>query len=109
MPRGAGTLPGGRLHCPSAAGTVARGVRCYRPRTVGVPGVATAAAWLVLALGVAAPAGASQTINVATTTDAVDPTPADGTCDSPCSLRGAIQTANGVGSPGADGISIPAN
>ena len=62
-----------------------------------------------LALGLAASAGAATTITVdpATgATDTTDPTPNDGVCDSPCSLRRAVQTADG-GSNGEFIIAIP--
>jgi hypothetical protein len=61
----------------------------------------------VCALTFASPALASQTITVDDPGDTVDASPADGICQTPCTLRGAIQTANGVGSPGADTISLP--
>ena len=63
----------------------------------------------VLSLTLAGSASAAQTITVsATTADTVDPSPADGTCDAPCTLRAAVQTANGAGSPGADTIVLSA-
>ena len=79
-------------------------------------------------LGIAAPAGAAPlsfpsglapipgglflagepTINVTSTADTVDPSPANGVCELPCTLRAAVQTANGAGSPGTDTIMVPA-
>lgn len=56
----------------------------------------------------AVPAQAAQTITVTTPADTVDTSPTDGTCQVPCSLRGAVQTANGSGSVGADTITLPA-
>jgi CSLREA domain-containing protein len=61
-----------------------------------------------LALTVALPAQAAQTITVGPVTDTVDPSPADGICQVPCTLRAAVQTANGAGSAGADTIVLPA-
>jgi len=62
-----------------------------------------------MALAVA-PAAHAQDIFVNTTTDEYDSTPGNGTCDSPsgCSLRAAVTTANGSGSPGFDYIHVPA-
>jgi CSLREA domain-containing protein len=61
----------------------------------------------------AVPAQAALTINVDSTADAVDPTPADTTCatapgppaNGKCTLRAAIQTANQ--NAGADTINLP--
>ncbi len=60
------------------------------------------------ALAFAGPAQGAQTINVTSAADTVDPSPANGICQLPCSLRAAVQTANGAGSPGADTIMVPA-
>lgn len=38
----------------------------------------------------------------------VDASPANGLCELPCTLRAAVQTANGFGSPDADTIMVPA-
>ena len=68
-------------------------------------GLLVAAVTLALALP-AAPAAAAV-LTVTDLGDAPDPTPTDATCDAPCSLRGALQTAN-RGSPGLDEILVPA-
>jgi len=71
------------------------------------------AVMLALALVPAAADGAP--ITVGTTADLADATPNDATCGngnnggSTCSLRAAIQTANGSGNPGLDVITVPAN
>jgi hypothetical protein len=52
------------------------------------------------------PARAAQTIVVSAAGDTTDPTQNDGVCDAPCTLRRAIQTANGTGSPGLDIIDL---
>lgn len=70
--------------------------------------IAALAAAITVAVALAAPARAAQTINVTSIADTVDPSPANGFCELPCTLRGAIQTANGAGSPGADTIMVPA-
>src|SRR3954467_14378071 len=54
---------------------------------------------------VASPASAA-TFTVDSSGDQVDASPGNGTCESPCSLRGAIQTANAAA--GADVINVPA-
>src|SRR5262249_26363610 len=70
-------------------------------RRVVVALLATAALFAIPA------AAQATTFTVATATDAHDPTPANTTCDAPCSLRGAVETANSAASPGADQIDLP--
>src|SRR4051812_358242 len=68
--------------------------------------LASLAAALVAALCAAVPAHAAQTITVGGTGDTVDASPANGVCEAPCTLRAAVQTANGAGSAGLDTIVI---
>ena len=60
------------------------------------------------ALAMTASAAGAQSYTVTSTADTVDATPANGVCEAPCTLRGAIQTANGAGAPAADTIALPA-
>ena len=60
------------------------------------------------ALAMTASAAGAQSYTVTSTADTADVSPADGICDAPCTLRGAIQTANGAGSAGPDTIVLPA-
>jgi CSLREA domain-containing protein len=63
---------------------------------------------VLLLLCLATPAYAGE-IFVTTTTDENDSTPGNATCDSPngCSLRAAVNTAEGLGTPGPDTIHVP--
>jgi CSLREA domain-containing protein len=74
-----------------------------RPRT------RTLAVAAALLFAFAAPARAAD-INVTSTADAADPAPDNGACESTsgCTLRAAIETANGTGNPGADVIHLGA-
>ena len=62
----------------------------------------------VTALALTASVAGAQSYTVTSTADTADVSPADGICDAPCTLRGAIQTANGAGSAGPDTIVLPA-
>lgn len=67
---------------------------------------------VVLAAALWAPAGASATtFTVDDPGDVADEIPLDGTCDAPgaagCTLRAAVESATGVGSPGDDIIKLP--
>ena len=62
----------------------------------------------VTALAMTASAAGAQSYTVTSTADTVDATPANGVCEAPCTLRGAVQTVNGAGAPGADTIELPA-
>src|SRR5262245_50832191 len=71
---------------------------------------------IVAALALALWPAASGWANIYTVTpgsaDVTDPSPNNGICDSGggvCTLRGAVQTANGTGAPGFDTIEVTFN
>lgn len=69
-----------------------------RPGALTVVAVATAL--------LAAPSAGAAPFTVGSTADTVDASPGNGVCEAPCTLRAAVQTANGLA--GLDVITLPA-